>query len=109
MKTNDDVTNNSTGENNKNSQDNIEIESDSCSIDENKQSQETSVLKQESKEKEIKRGVKFRKSILKEIPYIDYTDMLNTKTLNLKSCLNPILDIKAQDFLNTLKILIPKK
>jgi hypothetical protein len=64
---------------------------------------------QEKKKKEIKRGSKFRKSLLNEIPYITYADNLKSTTLNLKSWLDPILDIKINDFLNLIENLIPKK
>ncbi len=65
--------------------------------------------KKNEKNAKPKRGVKFRKQLLKKLPLINYPDSLDSKELELKSWLGPILNLDVREFLEPLEKIVFKK
>ena len=58
---------------------------------------------------QINRGVQFRKELLERIPAFHFPDELKQEDFNLKTVLSPLFNLKAGDFIDQLKKIIPKE
>ncbi|MEO1264020.1 MAG: hypothetical protein AAFZ15_34765 [Bacteroidota bacterium] len=58
---------------------------------------------------QIIRGVKFRKELLERIPVFHFPDELKQEDFSLKTVLSPLFNLKADDFIDHIKKVIPKE